>query len=82
LSADDAFPALKSQVEFDDTKVLVRNRKSKKNKHYNSQLKKNKHYNSQLKKNKHYNSQLKKRQHDRRWSTKYRKLQVEQHKPH
>ena len=51
--------------EFDDTKEVIRIRKSKKDRQHNGQKKKGRQHNSQKKKNRQHNGQKKKnRQHN------------------
>jgi hypothetical protein len=76
---------------FGDTKEVIKNRKSKKDRQYNDKKKKDRQYNDKKKKDRQYNDKKKDRQYNNQnkmdkmtmtYKALQTKLKIEQHEPH
>jgi hypothetical protein len=67
---------------FGDTKEVIKNRKSKKDRQYNDKKKKDRQYNDKKKKDRQYNNQNKMDKMTMTYKALQTKLKIEQHEPH
>ena len=67
---------------FGDTKEVIKNRKSKKDRQYNDKKKKDRQYNDKKKKDRQYNNQIRLDKMTMTYKALQTKLKIEQHEPH